>query len=149
MESINVFAKKYVWLVPLILRFGLAIVFILFGIHKLQAPSQTTAEIQYILGFEKAEAAAPINFYMGLFEIAISISLIIGFQVRLAGLLAALTTLAIFVSFTIKIGSLFSIDPGIYRDLGLSGMGLALFFIGKNETKKLDTQPQVSATSQQ
>ena len=54
----------------LVLRIGLAIVFLLFGFQKLSSPSQTTAEIQLILNFMPLAGAAAINFYLGLLEIS-------------------------------------------------------------------------------
>lgn len=119
--------KKLDWAL-LILRVGLATVFLLFGFQKLSSPSQTTSEIQLILNFLGLGTASAINFYLGLTEIAVGIALITGIKVRLFGGIAAFFTAMFFGSFLIKFGV--SINPDIYRDIGLTTAGIAIAILG-------------------
>ena len=135
MGFIDSLGKRYTHLAPWVLRFGLAIVFILFGVHKLQAPAQTASEVQYLFNLQ-LKFATFINFYVGLLEIGVALLLFSGKKIRLAGLLAAGMTFMIFLSFVVKNKGL-GVDPNLYRDLGLSGMGLALFFLGKGEKENV------------
>lgn len=120
-------AQKYQRLSPVFLRFGLATVFILFGIQKLSHPSQTTSEVQLLTNFELADAAA-INYYLGLVELGIGLSFILGFKVRIFAAVSFLMVAMFFVSFLSKYG--FSINPDLYRDVGLAGASIALFLLG-------------------
>jgi uncharacterized membrane protein YphA (DoxX/SURF4 family) len=112
---------------PLFLRFGLAIVFLLFGLQKLINPGQSTAEIQLLLSFELADAAA-LSFYFGITEIILAIALSLGIKVRFFALLSALMVIMLFISFLAKYG--LSINPDLYRDVGLLGGAIALFLLG-------------------
>lgn len=123
MES---FFIKYQKFAPLFLRFGLSAVFVIFGVQKLKNPGQATDEIELLISLKLSDAAA-LNYYLGLFEILIGVSLIIGFRVRIAAVIAS-TLMATFFIFNIK--SATSINPEIYRDLGLVGNSLALFLLG-------------------
>lgn len=120
-------ALKYQKFAPVFLRFGLAFVFVLFGVQKLLHPSQTTAEIQLLTNFELVDAAA-LNFYLGLIEIAVAASFILGFKVRPFALISFLMVSMFFLSFLTKYG--LSINPDLYRDIGLAGASLALFLLG-------------------
>jgi|SRR3989344_5210308 len=112
----------------LVLRLGLAVVFLLFGYHKLSNPAQTTAEIQLLLNFSGLGAVAAINFYMGLTEIIVGIGLALGIKTRWIGLLAALLTASFLGSFLVKYGA--SINPDLYRDVGLTAIGIAIALLG-------------------
>ena len=112
---------------PLCLRFGLAAVFFLFGMQKLINPSQTSAEIQLLLNFELADATA-LNFYLGLTEIIIAAAFVIGLKIRLFALIASVLLVMFFFSFLVKYG--LSINPDLYRDIGLLGGAVALFLLG-------------------
>ena len=103
-------------------------VFFLFGFYKLANPSQTTAEIQLLLNFLGLGAAAAINFYMGLTEITVGLGLMLGVKTRWAGLLAALLTASFLGSFLAKYGV--SINPDLYRDVGLTAIGVAIALLG-------------------
>lgn len=111
----------------LILRAGLAIVFLLFGYQKLSNPAQTTAEIQLILNLGLGGSAA-INYYLGLLEIIVALALLAGVRVRIFGTIAALLTASFLGSFLTKFGV--SINPDLYRDVGLTAIGLALAILG-------------------
>lgn len=136
---------KYQKFAPLIIRLGLAIVFFLFGLHKLSVPTQTTAEIQLLYNLSIGSASA-INFYVGLLEITIALLLVTGWKLQLAALAASAMTFFIFISLVIKSGALQSsnpfkiIDPNLYRDLGLSAAGLALFLLAGGQDKNQDQQ---------
>ena len=112
---------------PLFLRAGLSSVFFLFGLQKLLNPSQTTAEIQLLLNFELVDAAFA-NFYLGLSEIIIALALILGVRVRIFSIVASLLIFMFLSSFLIKYG--ISINPDLYRDVGLLGAALTLFILG-------------------
>jgi len=120
-------ALRFQKFAPLFLRFGLAAVFLLFGLQKLINPIQTTAEIQLLLSFELADAAA-LSFYMGLIEILIAVAFVVGFKVRFFALVSSLLVSMLFISFIAKYG--FSINPDLYRDIGLLGASIALFLLG-------------------
>jgi len=123
-ETIALRFRKYA---PLVLRVGLAVVFILFGLKKLISPSQATAEIQLLMNFGLADAAA-LNFYIGLLEIIIAMAFFIGFKVRVFAIFAGVLLTMFFVSFFAKYG--LSINPDIYRDIGLLGGAITLFLLG-------------------
>ena len=113
---------------PLILRVGLAVVFLLFGFQKLAHPAQTTAEIQLLMEFLNLAAAAAVNFYLGLTELAVALGLLLGIRTRFFGVLSVLLPFLFLVSFLWKLGV--SINPDLYRDVGLAAAGLALVFLG-------------------
>lgn len=121
------FALRYQKFAPLFLRVGLAIVFFLFGLKKLTHPGQATAEIQLILEFDLTHAAA-INYYLGLTEMLVALALLVGFKVRGFALLASFLVSIFFLSFLTTYG--LSINPDLYRDIGLLGGALALFLLG-------------------
>ena len=121
------FALRYQNYAPLALRIGLAVVFILFGIKKLADPSQTTSEIQLLLQLDLVDAAA-LNFYLGLIELAVASGFIVGFKVRILSIVSGFLVTMFFSSFLTKFG--LSINPDIYRDIGLLGGSVALFLLG-------------------
>jgi len=121
------FAAKYQNSAPVFLRLGLAVVFLLFGVQKLTSPGQATSETQLITNFELADAAA-INFYLGLVEIVIAISFVLGFKVRLFASVSSLLIVTFFLSFLSKYGV--SLNPDLYRDIGLIGASISLFLLG-------------------
>ncbi len=112
---------------PVFLRIGLAFVFLLFGIQKLTSSGQATAETQLLTNFELADAAA-VNFYLSLIELGIAISFIVGFKVRIFSFISSLLVTTFFVSFLTKYGV--SLNPDLYRDIGLLGASIALFLLG-------------------
>lgn len=118
---------RYQKFAPIFLRIGLAVVFLLFGIKKLSNPGQTTAEIQLLSNFELVDAAA-LNFYLGLVELMTAASFILGFKVRLFSIISFLMVGMFFLSFLSKYG--LSLNPDLYRDIGLAGGSIALFLLG-------------------
>ena len=121
------FTANYQKFAPVFLRFGLAIVFFLFGIQKLSNPSQTTAEVQLLTDFELADAAA-INYYLGLVELGTALSFILGLKVKIFAGISFLMVAMFFLSFLSKYG--LSLNPDLYRDIGLAGASIALFLLG-------------------
>lgn len=121
------FANKYQKFAPVFLRIGLAVVFALFGIQKLLNPGQTTSEVQLLTNFELADASA-LNYYLGLLELAVAISFLLGFKVRVFALISFLMVAMFFLSFLSQYG--LSVNPDLYRDVGLSGASIALFLLG-------------------
>ena len=119
--------NKNIDIALLVLRVGLAAVFFLFGFHKLSSPSQTTAEIQLIVNMGLGAVSA-INYYLGLTEIILALGLLAGVKTKLVGLASALLTIMFLGSFLVKFG--ISINPDLYRDVGLTSIGLAIFFAG-------------------
>jgi len=120
-------AQKYQKSAPVFLRIGLALLFVLFGLQKLLHPSQTTAEIQLLTNFELVDSAA-LNFYLGLLELLVAASFLLGFKVRLFALISFLMIAIFFLSFLSKYGV--SLNPDLYRDVGLAGASIALFLLG-------------------
>lgn len=112
---------------PLFLRLGLAAVFLIFGIQKLIHPGQGTAEIELLISISRGDASA-MNYYFGLVEVILAAMLTLGFRVRVAALIAAGMEFVIFTSFLLKYG--LSLNPDLYRDLGLFGAAVALFLLG-------------------
>lgn len=121
------FVTKYQNFSPVFLRLGLSLVFLLFGVQKLLNPGQTTSEVQLLTNFDLVDAAAA-NFYSGLVEILVAGSFLFGFQVRLFALVSFVMVSIFFLSFLSKYGA--SINPDLYRDIGLAGASLALFLMG-------------------
>ena len=140
-------ALKYQRFAPLILRIGLGLVFVLFGIQKLSHPGQTTSEVQLLTNFELVDAAA-LNYYLGLTELCVAISFLLGFKVRLFAPIAFLMVAMFFLSFLSKYGA--SLNPDLYRDIGLAGASIALFLLGAgpmsidNSSHKKENNEQVS-----
>src|SRR3989344_2063556 len=116
--------KKYA---PIFLRLGLAIVFLLFGYQKLSVPEQTRAEIQLLLDVGLGSASA-INYYLGLAELLVATGFLFGAYIKYVAPLASILLTGFFISFFWKYGA--SVDPTLYRDLGLLGGSLSLWFFG-------------------
>ena len=112
---------------PLAVRIGLFVVFLLFGLQKLKNPGQSTAEIQLLLNWNIINAAA-LNYYLGLVEILLAILFLVGFKTRIAAFTASLLLTVFFLSFLVKYG--LSINPNLYRDIGLLGAAVSLFLTG-------------------
>jgi len=112
---------------PLCLRLGLAVVFLLFGFEKFYAAGQASAEIDSILEIG-LELASLLNFILGMIELIIAGSFILGWGIRWTAPIATALVIVIFFSIVVKFG--FRIDPTISRDIGLIGACLALWFLG-------------------
>lgn len=112
---------------PLALRVGLAIVFGLFAMQKLAAPEQTRAEIQLLINVGLGSAAA-LNYYMGILELLIALGFLFGAYVRLVAIAASLVLIGILATFLQKYGA--SVDPNLYRDIGLLGACVNLWITG-------------------
>lgn len=115
---------------PLAIRIGLAIILLLFGYHKLNplTVSQGRGEIEIIFGFPLT-AAAPINYYVGLFEVITGSALLLGWRIARTALLATGLIGAIFAAITISIGWNTQ-DTTLIKDVALTGAGFALWILG-------------------
>jgi uncharacterized membrane protein YphA (DoxX/SURF4 family) len=105
----------------LILRIGLGLVFLYFGLSQLINPERWTdllPEFLTKLSLFKPETFILIN---GMFDILVGLCLLLGLFVRIISLLAFLHLISI---------SLFSLglNPSGIRDLGLAISALSLFF---------------------
>lgn len=133
MEKLRLIIGKYADYAPVFVRVGLSIVFTLFSFQKLFSREQTVAEIEFILSglgplSFMAQFSSMINLSMGVIEGAIAMGLFFGIYVRYAATLASLLLFTIFSSYLINYK--FSLDPSIYRDLGLLGAAVSLIFTG-------------------
>ncbi len=124
MENLQEKLKPYA---PFCLRLGLAAVFLLFGMQKMYAPSQGSAEIQGIVGVSFGVASI-MNFYIGLLELALAALLTAGWLVKYAAPVATLLVIGIYGLIVLKYGA--SFDPTFSRDLGIIGACFALSFLG-------------------
>lgn len=112
---------------PLFLRTGLAVVFLIFGYHKLSDPAQSSAEIQLLLSID-LPLASFLNYFVGAVEIILALSLLLGFYIKYSAPIATLLIAVIFISLTYKYGLLF--DASLSRDIGLIAASLALWILG-------------------
>lgn len=112
---------------PVAIRASLSVVFFLFGLQKLTNPGQATAEIQLLLNFGLADSAA-LNYYLGLMEMTVALALLFGVYIRIMSVVAIAMVSSFLLSFFFKYG--ISINPNLYRDVGLIGAALALFLLG-------------------
>ncbi|MBI3685061.1 DoxX family protein [Candidatus Azambacteria bacterium] len=126
------FAEKLKRYSPVLLRCGLGVVFLLFGAQKLMFPKQGTSEIQLIFTLESWQwtmslgMASAMNYYIGLCEGMLGISLFAGWMTRYAAPMAAFLVVAIFGSITFKYG-LNTSDKTLLLDAGLIGSALGLW----------------------
>jgi len=112
---------------PLFLRLGLGAVFLLFAFQKLSNPGQGQSEIQLLLNIGIGGASA-LNFYLGIAELLVSISFILGAFIRYTGFIGAVLIIAFFSGLVAKYG--FSQDPTLNRDLGLLAGAITLWLLG-------------------
>ncbi len=101
--------------VPVVMRFGLAIVFGWFGIDKFLNVANWYG---WIPGWLPAMPQDMLLYALGAIEVVLALMLIGGRFVRLAGLLCAIFLLAIVLSF--------GINEITIRDIGLIALALAL-----------------------
>jgi len=119
--------KQLVPYAPLFLRLGLALVFFLFAFQKLGSPEQGGAEIQLLLNIGIGGAAA-LNYYLGLVELFIGISFLLGAFIRYSGIAGTILITTFFLGVVTKYG--ITQDPTLNRDLGLLGGVFALWLLG-------------------
>lgn len=108
--------QKYDHLVPVVLRFGLAAVFIWFGAHQLLDPTDWTA---YVPAFTANSLLSPTSIILlnGWLEVCGAVMLILGFWTRPVALVLGLHMLFIAIETGGAIG---------VRDLGITVACLAL-----------------------
>jgi len=104
------------------LRWGVAFVFLYFGLGKFLAPAGNIAQFADI-GVPPALAPAA-NYVSGALELFVSIAMFTGVFVRQAAILASLMLGAIIGSFTLKFGKL-GFDS-VFRDVAILGATLSL-----------------------
>lgn len=119
---------------PLILRAGIAIVFIWFGMHQLMDQTMWLSLIPAWVVSLTGLTAKTIVILNGLFEIIMAVLLAIGFQIRIVAVLLSLHLLTI-------IGDLGMTAVGI-RDVGLFFATLSIAFHGADEYS-YDTLPTI------
>lgn len=108
-------------LTPLLLRAGLAIIFLYAGISSLKNPDSW---IIYLPSFVRTSASAMSLLHVfSVYELLLAIWLIVGRYVKYAALLCALT----FAGIVVVNFNAFIIT---FRDIALIFMALALFFAG-------------------
>ncbi len=139
MQRLDSLAFRFRYIAPLLLRFGLAIVFLLFAYHKLNlnTTGQGVSEIKFLYDLGLGTASA-LNYYAGLLELAVGIALVIGWRVRLFALVACGMILFIWISYIRAQG--LGISPDLYRDLGLAAAALALFLLADEKKEQAPTQ---------
>ena len=106
---------------PLILRLGLAFVFIWFGINQLISP-------EGFFGYVPNFLSNQINLIIllnGIFDTIIGLALLIGFKVRIITLIKSVQLTAIIITLGYN-------DVAI-RDIGILFAGISLFFLGPDE----------------
>ncbi|GIW67662.1 MAG: hypothetical protein KatS3mg096_530 [Candidatus Parcubacteria bacterium] len=113
----------------LILRVGLGIVFLYFGISQLIYPQRwidLIPEVKFI--YMNDIFKQKIVLMNGVFDCLIGICFVLGLFIKIVSLLATLHLISIF---------LFSLgfNPSGFRDLGLALASLALFFLGEGKFK--------------
>jgi uncharacterized membrane protein YphA (DoxX/SURF4 family) len=118
--------KMHSWS-PVVLRIGLAIVFLWFGYNQLAHTQMWIGLIpKWVMSLSGLQAATLVHFN-GAFEIVFGICLLFGFFFRVVSLLLALHMIHIFVT-------LFAAQHGfnaiVIRDFGLSVAAVALFLLG-------------------
>lgn len=107
---------------PIILRIGIALVFLWFGTQQLTNAAAWTRLIpEFIISMSGLSATTLVHFN-GAFEIVFGIALLIGFFTRITSFLLALHLLSI--TFTVGYG------PIGVRDFGLSMATIAIFLYG-------------------
>lgn len=111
----------------LLLKIGLAVVFLWFGIHKFIAPQYwINAWIpQWLPGILDNFGLSALNFIYinGVFEILVAVSLLTGVGVRVFALLASLFLLAVISTYGLS-----GFNEIMVRDIGLLGAMLSVLF---------------------
>jgi uncharacterized membrane protein YphA (DoxX/SURF4 family) len=124
---LNFIQQKLKPYTPLFLRFGLGAVFLLFAFNKLSNTEQRQAEIQLLLDIGIGGASA-MNFYLGITELLVGLSFILGAFIKYTGLIGATLIIIFFSGLVSKYG--FSQDPTLNRDLGLLAGAITLWLLG-------------------
>jgi len=126
MDKVSYMLKPWV---AVILRVGLAVVFLSFGVDKILNPDFGAAEMQAILGVS-FDFANQLNFLTALFELALAALLLVGWQIRYVAPLAALWLLTIVIALSTSAGIA---NPAVSRDIGLFAAALALWGLSGRE----------------
>lgn len=116
--------NKYAYLAPIVLRIGIALVFLWFGYSQVSDQVQWTAYVpESIVNLSglKVETLVLLN---GLFELIFGAALLVGFWTRTSALLLALHM--------IEITYIVGFDATGVRDFGLSIAAISVFLYGKD-----------------
>lgn len=116
--------NKFAYLAPIVLRIGMALVFLWFGYSQVSDQVQWVAYVpESIVNLSglKVETLVLLN---GLFELVFGAALLVGFWTRTAALLLALHMLEI----TYIVG----FDATGVRDFGISIAAISVFLYGKD-----------------
>ena len=107
-----------------ILRFGLAVVFLYFGISQILDQSKWVYFVpdRFFIFYINEVLKSKLVFINGIFDTLIALSLILGFFIKIFSLLGFIHLLSI---------TIFSLgfEPSGIRDLGLAFAMLSLFFL--------------------
>ncbi len=116
--------NKYAYVAPIILRIGIAMVFIWFGYSQVTDQVQWTAYVPNSIIEISGMTAESLVLFNGIFEIIFGIALLVGFWTRTAALL-------LFIHM-IEITYIVGFDATGVRDFGLTIATLSIFLSGKD-----------------
>jgi uncharacterized membrane protein YphA (DoxX/SURF4 family) len=119
-------SEKMKAVAPILLRIGLAIVFLWFGAQQLLHTQMWLGLIpKWVLGMSGLQAATLVHFN-GAFEIVFGLCLLFGFFTRVVSLLLALHMIHITLTLIMASG----VNAISIRDFGLSIAAVTLFLLG-------------------
>lgn len=116
--------NRYTYLAPIVLRIGLALVFLWFGYSQVTDQVQWTAYVPDSIVEISGLKVETLVFLNGLFELIFGAALLVGFWTRTAALLLTLHMLEI----TYIVG----FDATGVRDFGISIATFAVFLYGRD-----------------
>lgn len=107
----------------IILRIGLSLVFLWFGINQLYSPSSWTGFVP--VAFSSIISASTLVLFNGSIEVILGLMMLTGIYVRFASLILGLHLLGI--AFSLGFSAI------AVRDFGLAVATLAVFFLGSDK----------------
>ena len=115
--------EKYQKYAPIVVRYGIGIVFLLIGLDQAFKPGNW---VSWLPSFVPSSISGETFFFLtGIFNTIVGVLLLIGFLTRLAAFLAALHLVGVLI--TIGYNEIF------IRDLGLFLMAISVLLHGKDE----------------
>ena len=106
---------------PLILRLGLAFVFIWFGINQLISPESFYGVVPSFLA-SNVDTVVLLN---GILDTVIGLALLFGFKIRIVSVIKIVQLTAIIIAL--------GYNPSAIRDVGILLASVALFFLGPDK----------------
>lgn len=106
------------------LRIGLAVTMLYSVVTKLMATEQVTGMFRNLLGF----GTPAMTIGVAVLLVAVSLMLISGWQQRLAAGFLSVFFVVSLVTGLIAGGPMFTVGPAIWKDMGLLGASIALFY---------------------